>query len=89
MAGKTFTKKLNGVTITLPSMKHLPSGVARKIRKLDEADQFFTMLEELLGESSEQLAEIDKLDGQELEALIVEWNEASEVSLGESSASAT
>lgn len=87
MAGKTFTKKLNGVTITLPSMKHLPSGVARKIRKLDEGDQFFTMLEMLLDE--EQLAEVDKLDGQELEALIVEWNEASEVSLGESSASAT
>lgn len=87
MAGKTFTKKLNGVTITLPSMKHLPSGVARKIRKLDEGDQFFTMLEMLLDD--EQLAEVDKLDGQELEALIVEWNEASEVSLGESSASAT
>lgn len=87
MAGKTFTKKLNGVTITLPSMKHLPSGVARKIRKLDEGDQFFTMLEMLLDE--DQLAEVDKLDGQELEALIVEWNEASEVSLGESSASAT
>jgi len=87
MAGKTFTKKLNGVTITLPSMNHLPSGVARKIRKLDEGDQFFTMLEMLLDD--EQLAEVDKLDGQELEALIVEWNEASEVSLGESSASAT
>lgn len=87
MAGKTFTKKLNGVTITLPSMKHLPSGVARKIRKLDEGDQFFTMLEMLLDD--QQLAEVDKLDGQELEALIVEWNEASEVSLGESSASAT
>jgi len=87
MAGKKFTKKLNGVTITLPSMKHLPSGVARKIRKLDEGDQFFTMLEMLLDD--QQLAEVDKLDGQELEALIVEWNEASEVSLGESSASAT
>lgn len=87
MAGKTFTKKLNGVTITLPSMKHLPSGVARKIRKLDEGDQFFTMLEMLLSE--DELAEVDKLDGQELEALIVEWNEASDVSLGESSASAT
>lgn len=87
MSGKKFVKELNGVTITLPSMNHLPSGVARKIRKLDEGDQLFTMLEMLLDE--DELAEVDKLDGQELEALIVEWHEASEVSLGESSASAT
>lgn len=88
MSDKKFIKKINGVTITLPTMKYLPSGVARKVRKLDEGDQFFTMLELLL--SDDELAEIDKLDGQELEAFVVEWtNSGDGVGLGESSASAT
>lgn len=43
----SFTTK-DGVTITVPPFSTLKPGFIRKIRKLDQADQFFTMLEEVL-----------------------------------------
>lgn len=43
----SFTTKAD-VTITVPPFTILKPGFIRKIRKLDEADQLFTMLEEVL-----------------------------------------
>lgn len=43
----SFTTE-DGVTITVPPFSTLKPGFIRKIRKLDQADQFFTMLEEVL-----------------------------------------
>ncbi|NIL86513.1 hypothetical protein RhoFasGS6_03917 [Rhodococcus fascians] len=52
----SFTTE-DGTKIVLPPFKSVKPGVMRKIRKLDQADQFFTILETVL--DNRRQAEID------------------------------
>lgn len=47
LADFTYTTS-DGTEISLPPFKSVKPGVMRKIRKLDQADQFFTVLETVL-----------------------------------------
>ncbi|MFZ1361461.1 MAG: hypothetical protein WAS05_00805 [Candidatus Nanopelagicales bacterium] len=67
-----FEYEIDGATVSLPKMDKLPVGVLRKVRKLDQADQMFTLLEELL--TDEELSLVDKLDSTGLEDLMRAWN---------------
>lgn len=75
----------DGHKIVLPKMENLPLGIARKTRKLTQADQVFTMLEMLLPEAD--LEHLDEMDRAGFEELMTAWKGASEIGLGESSAS--
>lgn len=75
----------DGHKITLPKMENVPLGIVRKTRRLTQADQVFTMLEEFLPESD--LEHMDKMDRAGFQDLMEAWKGEAEVDLGESSAS--
>jgi hypothetical protein len=83
---KTITIERFGVDIVLPRFDSLPLGIIRKSRKItDEIDRFFTIIEYLFEEGSEELNAIDKLSGEEeILSFMTEWIGTEEVSLGES-----
>ena len=74
-----------GDTIVLPPFKKAKPGVLRKARKLDQVDQFFTILESLA--TDEALALIDDLESDEFQDLQRAWFENSGIDLGEAKAS--
>lgn len=81
-----FHHKLeDGREIVLPHFKHVPFGVVRKLRKENDAEQMFTLVEEVADDDT--LAIIDTLGMEDIDQLFTEWQEASKVTAGESSAS--
>ncbi len=68
-----------GKTIELPDFGTMPTGIIRQARKLDEQDQTWFMLEELLNEK--QLAVLDALPVSEFAKHMKAWTEG--ISLGE------
>lgn len=70
-----------GKELTLPRFDSVKPGVIRKIRKLSDVDQFFTVLEHLADEDS--LAIIDDLDQPEFQDLQTKWFEHAGVDMGE------
>ncbi|MDH6279340.1 hypothetical protein [Prescottella agglutinans] len=74
-----------GETVTVPAFKSIKPGVIRKTRKLDQADQFWTILESLADDDA--IAIIDEMDADEFQEFQREWFGHSGVDLGESSAS--
>ncbi len=77
----------DGHRVELPRFENVPVGVIRKTRRLADADQVFTILEEII--PPKDLAHIDKLDRAEFNDFVKAWREGSSVSPGESSASST
>ena len=78
-----FTFEYEGKTYTIPSIKALPNGVIRKTRKIDdELDKTYTIIEELLGEGSEELAVLDKMTLEEFSEFATKWTQGA--TLGES-----
>ena len=69
--------------ITLPRFDALPFGVIRRIRKADDTEQFFLLLEESADERS--LKVIDDLSMPEISDLVEAWQKDAGVDLGESS----
>lgn len=76
----------DGRSIAVPRFENIPLGVIRRTRRLEQADQVFTLLEELLPET--ELALVDQLDRTGFERFMNAWRDGSQVELGESSASA-
>lgn len=72
----------SGQDISLPRFDSVKPGVIRKIRKLSDVDQFFTVLETLA--DAETLAVIDDMEQGEFQALQEAWFKHSGVELGES-----
>lgn len=67
-----FTK--DGKEYVFPLFKDVKMGVMRKARKAkDDSDMLFTIIEEILGEDSEELAMIDNLSGEEFEQFVNGW----------------
>lgn len=71
----------DGADYTLP--KTVKGGELRKIRKLDGADQMFTLFEAVADKKT--LAAIDDMDGPEVGAMFNDWMQG--MSSGESSSS--
>ena len=72
-------------TITLPLLDDMPVGITRKVRNLEEGDAMFAILELLCDD--EELELVDSLKQSEFKDMYKAWNEASGVSMGESSGS--
>lgn len=77
-----YTFEHDGTEHRLPSFATLKSGLIRRIRNLDEADAFYTVLEEVADEDT--LAAIDDMEMVELTTIMRGWQEHAEVNLGES-----
>lgn len=86
-APTTFTYEVDGRSFTLPLLSQIKTnaGFKRRVRKMDEMNQFFEVVELVADEDA--LAVIDEMDDEQLEAFSKAWEEASEISVGESSAS--
>ena len=80
----TYTAE-SGETITVPRMSHLKFGVARQLRKLDESEQMYALVEAVCDE--ETLAVVDDMESAEVARFFEAWGAASGVELGESPAS--
>lgn len=82
----TFVYKLlGGAVVTLPRFKSIMTfGRARKLRKLDEAEQMFSLVEQVCDAAT--LDALDDMDLPETEAFFSAWQKDSGVDVGESSA---
>lgn len=82
---KNFTYNVGDESITLPSLKNLSMGVARKTRGLSLVESVCVMVEEFL--TDDELAVFDKIPQSELSDFVRAWRESSGIALGESTAS--
>lgn len=82
----TFTYEfVSGEKITLPRFKSVMTfGRARTLRKLGEAEQMFTLIEEICDD--DMLAALDAMEPDETTAFFEAWQADSGVTAGESSA---
>ena len=77
----------DGHQIELPLFENIEVGAVRKIRRLTQIDQIFTLIELYLDEKD--LSHFDKMTRAELEVFAKAWREGSSVTPGESSASSS
>lgn len=84
----TFTYTYDGKTISLPKFGEFPFGVIRKIRKLTDEEQFYSLLELVTKNDPDTLDVIDEMYADDIVALVEAWQEDAGVSLGESVESA-
>ena len=83
-----FTYALtDGHVLELPKFEDIEVGVIRKIRKLGQVDQIFTLIEHYLNEG--ELERFDQMQRAELEKFAQAWQKGSSVAPGESSASSS
>jgi hypothetical protein len=73
--------------LSLPKFDHIPFGLIRKNRKLPQEEQFFSLLESVVG--AEDLEYIDRAGQGEVMNLMTAWQEDSGISQGESPASSS
>jgi hypothetical protein len=76
----------NGKTVSVPKFKKVMTfGRARKLRALSEAEQMFTIFEDICDEKT--LAVLDEMDADETSEFFEAWQADSGVTTGESTAS--
>ncbi|WP_433661085.1 hypothetical protein ACQPW1_02075 [Nocardia sp. CA-128927] len=79
-----FTFKTSGAkTISLPRMENIPFGLIRKLRKENDTEQFFALIEGVA--AAKDLAVIDTMTQAEVHELMNAWQKDSGIELGESS----
>ena len=76
-----------GVEITLPRFSNVPAGVIRKLRKANNLDFMFGVLEAVADEAT--IGAIDALGMDEVSRLATAWQKDGNVTAGESGASST
>lgn len=81
MALEKFHYTVGKKKITLPKFGELPFGVVRRMRKADEEEQLFILLEEAADEAD--MAVIDTIPMNEIEKLMQAWMKDSGVTAGE------
>ena len=74
-----------GTVLTLPSLAKIKPGLIRKIRRMNDVDQLFTILETIL--TDDELTVVDEMEYDEFERLNDEWAEHSGVDVGKLRAS--
>lgn len=73
----------SGKALTLPKFKSVMTfGRARRLRKLDEGEQMFTLVEEICDDAA--LEVLDAMEPDETEAFFLAWQADSGVTSGES-----
>lgn len=77
-----FVRTIEGAEFRLPSLSYLKPGLVRRIRRLNNTDAIYTLLE--LSLSAEALAVLDDMAPSDFQRLLEEWRIHSGVSLGES-----
>ncbi|WP_155981095.1 hypothetical protein [Nocardia sp. CNY236] len=77
-----FVRQVAGAELRLPSLSYLKPGLIRRIRRLNDVDAMYTLLELTL--SPRALAVLDDMDPDEYQELLDEWRTHSGVTLGES-----
>lgn len=87
MATEKFHYKVGDREIVLPKMENLPSGLIRRLRKTNDLEMMYGLLEANLGD--EDMAALDDLTMKEIADLYSAWEAGSETSMGESSGSST
>lgn len=86
MALEKFHYKVGKKEVTLPRFEQAATlGFMRRTRKMAPQDQVFELLESVADEKT--LEVLDALYGSSLEAFIKAWQEDSNITVGESSAS--
>ncbi|WP_378736063.1 hypothetical protein [Nocardia brasiliensis] len=78
----TYTST-GGKAISLPKMENIPFGIIRKLRKENDTEQFFALIEGVAG--AKDLAVIDAMTQAEVRELMSAWQKDSGIELGESS----
>lgn len=74
-----------GKKLNLPRMEHIPFGLIRRLRKEDDTEQFFALIEGVA--AAKDLAVIDAMTQAEVKDLMDAWQKDSTITLGESSGS--
>lgn len=87
MAFEQFHYVHNGTEFTLPKFKHAPVKVIRRVRSLNQAEQIFAVLEALADDAA--LAVIDDMEAEQFNTFVTDWQNDSNITVGESSASAS
>ncbi|CAM3953473.1 hypothetical protein NONI108955_01245 [Nocardia ninae] len=72
-----------GKTISLPRMENIPFGIIRKLRKENDTEQFFALIEGVA--AAKDLAVIDAMTQAQVRELMNAWQKDSGIELGESS----
>ena len=86
MTAKNYEFEHKGKKIIIPSFDSLPMGVLRKSRKADsDMDKAFIIIEELIGEDSEEIKMLDTMTPKEFQVFLEGWTQGAPV--GESSGS--
>lgn len=80
-SNEPFVYEFDGETITLPSLAMVEAGFVRRVRKLDQADQLFTLIEEKA--DADALAAIDRMTAPEFTKFQKAWRAHSGIGLGE------
>lgn len=81
MALEKFTYTFDKKKITLPKFDQLPFGIARKLRKADENEAMFLLIESVADDKD--LEVIDTMPMSEIEKFIQAWMKDAGVSAGE------
>lgn len=76
-----FVVTIDDVEIRLPSLAYLKPGLVRRMRRLDNIDALYTLIE--LCVTPEAQAVLDDMDPEAYAGLLEQWREHSGVSLGE------
>lgn len=82
MAMEKFHYEHDGKKFTLPRMNQIPFGVARKLRKESEEEQFYGMLEMVADKKA--LDVIDVMMPDQVREMMDAWGKDSEMTPGES-----
>lgn len=82
-----FTFEWKGEKYALPKFGNWPMGLFRRVRRLDDADATFTILEAVA--SPEVLAVIDEMTPDEFGKVMSDWQAHAGVTLGESGSSSS
>lgn len=82
MATELFHYEHNGKKFTLPRMDQIPFGVARKLRKESEEEQFYGMLEMVADKKALDI--IDTMFPNDVKVLMDKWGAAAETDAGKS-----
>lgn len=87
MAFELFHYVHDGQEFTLPKFKHAPVRIIRQVRSQSQGEQIFAVLEAMADDAA--LAVIDSMEAEQFNDFTVAWQKDANVTLGESSASAT
>ncbi|MBL1072958.1 hypothetical protein JK358_00955 [Nocardia sp. 2] len=77
-----FVYRVGEIDVRLPSLSYLKPGLVRRIRRLNDVDALYTLME--LSLSAPVLSAVDDMDPDDYKEFLSAWRRHSGISLGES-----